>query len=291
MTIWEALIMALIQGLTEFLPVSSSGHLAIFKNIFNVNLETGLLYDVLLHFGTLIAITIVYWKDIKELFVNGIAIVWLWIVNTFIWIGNLFSKEKKAYKKVIINSYRRFVILIIISTFITGVLGLVFEKLIGNAGETLLIPGICLLITGLVLLLADRCKGGNKTEKDTPYKDSAIVGVVQGIATLPGLSRSGSTIAACLICGFEKEYAVKYSFIMSIPAVLGATILELKDFNTIDVSKTEVLYYIIGMIVAAVIGYICIKTMLVIVKKFKFWGFSIYCFIMGTLSIICYFVM
>ena len=124
-----------------------------------------------------------------------------------------------------------------------------------------------------------------------PRNNGFIIGISQGIATLPGLSRSGTTIASCLISGFDRKFAVKYSFIMSIPAVLGAAILELKDFSPASVSGTEVAYYLVGMAVAAVVGYICIKTMLVIVRNKKFTIFSIYCLLMGAFSIGAYFYM
>ncbi|MBO5524819.1 MAG: undecaprenyl-diphosphate phosphatase, partial [Roseburia sp.] len=117
------------------------------------------------------------------------------------------------------------------------------------------------------------------------------IGIAQGIATLPGLSRSGTTITACLLSGFNRNFAVKYSFIMSIPAILGALVLQLKDFKEINVTGTEVGYYIIGMIIAALVGYVCIKTMLVIVRRKKFTGFAIYCLLVGALSIGGYFYM
>lgn len=291
MTLLEAIFMGLIQGLTEFLPVSSSGHLAIFKNFFHVNTDTGILFDVLLHLATLVAIFIAYWKDMKELMTEGCSIVGLWLQNGVTAVANLFSSDKKEYKKVITTPYRKFVVMIIISTIPTGVLGLVFEKLIGSASEALLLPGICLIVTGLVLLLADRMDGGSKTPETASYKDAAIIGTVQGFATMPGLSRSGSTITACLACGFDKKFAVKYSFIMSVPAVLGAVVLELKDFNQIQLQGNQLLYYIVGMVIAGVVGYICIKTVLNLVKNQKFKYFSYYCFLIGVISVIGFFVM
>ena len=111
------------------------------------------------------------------------------------------------------------------------------------------------------------------------------VGIAQGIATLPGLSRSGTTITACLLSGFNRNFAVKYSFLMSIPAILGALVLELKDCTAVALSGAEIAYYVVGMIVAAVVGYVCIKTMLIVVRRKKFTGFAIYCLIVGVISI------
>ena len=120
------------------------------------------------------------------------------------------------------------------------------------------------------------------------YKNAAVVGVCQGIATLPGISRSGTTIVACLVSKMDRKFAVKYSFIMSIPVILGAAILEVKDLASSSISGTEIVYYLIGMLVAAFVGYICIKTMLQVVRKKKFKGFAIYCYIMGAVAIGAY---
>ncbi|MBP3506408.1 MAG: undecaprenyl-diphosphate phosphatase [Lachnospiraceae bacterium] len=292
MSFIEAIIMGLIQGLTEFLPVSSSGHLAIFKNIFHISTDTGLLYDVMLHIATLVAICVVYWKDVKELFINGCCMVGLWITNGVIWVSNLFRKkeDKKSYKSVLTTPYRRFVLMILISTVPTGILGVLLEKVIGSASELLILPGICLIFTAILLFIADHAKIGDKTEETASYKNSLVIGLAQGVATLPGLSRSGTTITACLLSGFSKEFAVKYSFIMSIPAILGAMVLEAKDFTLTDFAGGMIWNYIAGMIVAGVVGYICIKTMLVVVKKNKFTIFSVYCLIAGIISVVFYFL-
>ena len=289
MSLLQAIIIGIIQGATEFLPVSSSGHLALFKILFHVNTDTGLMFDVMLHLGTLIAIFAVYYKDIIRMVVEAFKIIRDVFINIVRFFRNKFGKEENEYLKIVTNGYRKFVLLVIVSTIPTGIIGLVASDFVEMASEILLIPGICLIITSILLFISDRIQGGNKGPKNVSYTNGFIIGICQGIATLPGLSRSGTTIAACLISGFDRRFAVKYSFIMSIPAVLGAAILELKDFSTAALSGTEILYYVIGMAVAAIVGYICIKTMLVIVRNKKFTIFSIYCLIIGALSIGGYF--
>ena len=289
MSLLQAIIMGIIQGATEFLPVSSSGHLALFKILFHVNTDTGPMFDVMLHLGTLIAIFAVYYKDIIRMVVEAFKIIRDVFINIVRFFRNKFGKEENEYLKIVTNGYRKFVLLVIVSTIPTGIIGLVASDFVEMASEILLIPGICLIITSILLFISDRIQGGNKGPKNVSYTNGFIIGICQGIATLPGLSRSGTTIAACLISGFDRRFAVKYSFIMSIPAVLGAAILELKDFSTAALSGTEILYYVIGMAVAAIVGYICIKTMLVIVRNKKFTIFSIYCLIIGALSIGGYF--
>jgi len=282
--------MGIIQGIAEFLPISSSGHLAIMKHILHIQTDTGLLFDVLLHLGTLVAIFIAFWKDIQQLVVEGFKIVCDFFINLGRRIKNLFSEKKVEYKQIISTPYRRFVMLIIVSTIPTGIIGLVFKDAIEIASTTLLIPGLCLILTGILLSIADRVKTGKKTEENASYRAAGLIGVAQGIATLPGLSRSGTTITACLLAGFDRSFAVKYSFIMSIPAVLGAVVLEVKDFSMDMVSQSDLINYMAGTIVAAVIGYISIKTMLVIVRGKKFKYFAYYCFVIGIIAVIGHFL-
>ena len=304
MSLLEAIFMGIVQGLTEFLPVSSSGHLAMFKILFGIETETGMLFDVLLHFGTLVAICMVFYKDVAKLIVEGIYILKnglinlaIWVRNSFIRIKNMFQKDKLPeeeldlgkYHSVANSSYRKFVLLVIMSTIPTGIIGIIGKDMVEMASRILIVLGICLVITAILLFVADAAKGGEKLPKDISYSNAFIIGIVQGVATLPGISRSGSTITACLLSGFNRSFAVKYSFIMSIPAILGAMLLELKDFSVAALSMGEIVYYIIGMVIAGVVGYVCIKTMLVIVRNKKFKIFGIYCLIIGMISIIGHF--
>lgn len=289
MDLIKSIIMGIVQGVAEFLPISSSGHLAIMKHVLHINTDTGLLFDVLLHLGTLVAIFIVFWKDICELIVEGFKIVGDFIINVMIAVKNLFSGKKAKYRKMISTPYRRFVMLIIVSTIPTVIIGFLFKDVFEASGATLLVPGLCLILTGILLTIADRVKTGNKTESTASFKNAGLIGLAQGIAILPGLSRSGTTITASLVSGFDRSFAVKYSFIMSIPAVLGAVVLEMKDFS-MDAVQADLLNYLAGTIVAGVIGYICIKTMLVIVKGKKFKYFAYYCFGIGSIAVIGHFV-
>lgn len=291
MTLLQSILMGIIQGATEFLPVSSSGHLAIFKNIFGVETDTGILFDVLLHLGTLVAIFVAYWKDIKKLIVEGCMIIGDCFVNLSYFIKNKINKDNALqYRKIVRTAYRKFVMLIIVSTLTTMVIALPFDKFISHAGDTLIIPGICLCVTSVILYFADRIPVGKKSAAKATYRNAVFVGLAQAVATLPGISRSGSTITAGLACGYSRKFTVKYSFIMSIPAVLGAVILEIPDMFKTSFTGTEVVNYIVGMVVAGIVGYACIKFMLFTVKKKNFKGFSIYCLIAGIVSVVWYFV-
>lgn len=290
MSFFQAILLGILQGLTEFLPVSSSGHLVIFKNLLHIQLDTGMPYDVLLHVATLIAICAVFFKDVVKLIVEFILIV----IDVFKNIGIMFSKlagRDVEYIHLTHNSYRKFVVLIIVSTIPTGIIGYLMQDVVETAGIALLVPGVCLMITGGILLVADATKTGRKKPKDATYFDAFTIGMAQSVATLPGLSRSGTTITACLLCGFDRRFAVKYSFIMSIPAILGAMILQLGDVANVSLSAGEIAGYIVGMIVAAVVGFICIKIMMAIVQSKKFKGFAFYCLAIGAISVIGYLVM
>ncbi len=291
MSILQAIIMGIIQGLTEFLPVSSSGHLAIIKNLLGVETDTGLLFDVLLHAATLIAVCAVMFRDIIKLITDFFLIVRDLFINIGRAFKNVFSQEKTPYKVLASTSYRKFVIMLVISTIPTGILGYLMKDIIESVSGALLVPGICLLATGVILLISDFLEDGRKKPKDAGYGDAFAIGAAQGVATLPGLSRSGTTITACLLCGFDRRFAVKYSFIMSIPAIVGALILELKDFGETQVETSEIAAYCVGMIVAAVVGYIAIRLMLKIVQNRYFKYFAFYCLGIGAVSVIAYLIL
>ena len=291
MSLLQAILMGLIQGLTEFLPVSSSGHLALFKLMFGVETDTGILYDVLLHVGTLAAVCVVYYRDILKLIIAGCGVLRDAFVNVVIFVRNKTKKEDEPYRNVVNSGYRKFAMLILVSTIPTGIIGFFGRDVVSMASEILIVPGICLIVTSVLLFVADHIRDGGKLPKSVTYTNAFGVGIVQGIATLPGLSRSGATVTACLAFGYQRSFAVKYSFLMSIPAILGALILELTELPGTQVAPMEVVYYIVGMLVAAVVGYISIKTMLIVVRKKKFTVFAIYCLLVGALSIGGYFYM
>lgn len=290
MTLINSIILGLVQGLAEFLPISSSGHLAILEELFGIE-EAGMVFDVMLHLGTLIAIFFAFWRDIRKMITEGFKIIADCFTNTYIFFKKLIKKDRETeYLRIIRTGYRKFVMLIIVSTIPTAVIGVLMKNIVDNASKSMLVVGICLLVTSVLLKVADMTSDGRKKVRQASYGNAIIIGLVQGIATLPGLSRSGTTLTAGLLCGFDRKFAVKYSFIMSIPAVLGAVVLELKDFAALDITQGEMINYLVGTIIAAIVGYICIKTMLVIIRGKKFKYFSYYCMLIGAFSVIWYFV-
>ena len=285
MPVWKAVILGIIQGAAEFLPISSSGHLVIAKEVLGVNLESGgVFFDVMLHLGTLVAIFIAFWKDIKKLIIEGFKLIGDIFYNLYVAILRIFGKEY-SFQKIIRSSYRKMVVLIIISTIPTGILGVLLSDIIETANGMLIVPGICLFITAVFLFIADAVDIGSKRPKDVSFLNAAFIGTTQGLATMPGISRSGTTITACLLCGFEKKFALKYSFIMSIPAVLGAVVLELKDFGEIQFSNDMMISCVIATVIAAIVGYLSICFMMRLLKGKRYKYFAIYCLLMGSLAV------
>lgn len=289
MSLIKAIFLGFIQGVAEFLPVSSSGHLAIFKKLFGTE-EAGISFDVFLHIGTLLAVLLVFWRDIIRLFVEGIGIVTDFCANIYAFIKAKRTKEEPVYKKIIKNVYRKFAMLVIVSTIPTGIIGILCIELVDKSSDTLIVPGICLIITAVLLFMSDQIPDGTKTSKKTTYTNAVFMGVCQGIATLPGLSRSGTTITSGLLCGLRRDFAVKYSFIMSIPAIIGAALVEVPNMHR-DIAAASAVYYIVGIVVSAVVGFVCIKTMLVVVRNKKFKYFAYYCAAVGFIAVIASFIM
>jgi len=290
MTLFEAIFMGFIQGATEFLPVSSSGHLAIASILLGIETETGMLFDILLHLGTLVAICIVYYKDILAMIIEFFRMLGDLIYNFKAKSWNKKHKKHKELRKVVCNSSRKMTLMLLVTSVPTGIIGFTASDIIESFSNYLLVPGICLLITATLLLISDRLPDGNIVPKKATYSSAFIIGIAQGIATMPGISRSGTTITACLACKYERSFAVKYSFLISIPAIVGGALKEILDARGTVIAAQEVGYYVIGTIVAGIVGYVCIKAMLNVVRKKKFTYFSIYCYIIGIVSIIGHFI-
>ena len=291
MTFIQSVFLGIIQGITEFLPVSSSGHLSILRNLFGIQTDGGLLFDVMVHLGTVIAICVVFRRDVLRMIGETIRMVSDIWANGSVLIHNKKEKDARRYKKILHNNYRRFVVMVLCATIPTAVIGYAARDLVTLASDSLLAPGIGLILTAVFLIIADVSENGKKIPKDISFTNSFLIGIAQGISTLPGLSRSGTTIAACLISGYDKRFAVKYSFIMAIPAILGAACMEIGQAFSGGVSLSQFFIYLAGAVTAGVVGYFSCRKMLTIVRKKKFRGFAIYCLILGSISIIGYVVM
>ena len=268
MTYIQAIILGIAQGLSEFLPISSSGHLAILQYFFGISADNVLLFAVLLHLGTLVSVFIIYWKDIIEL-VKELGAV----------IKDIFTGKGL---RVNLNPTRRLGFMIIVATIPTAIMGIAFKDFFGSLYLSLVAIGIGLIITGTILLIAERMGKNNKTVTEMKFRHALFIGVMQGFAIAPGVSRSGSTLFGGLISGLNKEFAVKFAFLVSIPSILGSVIVEGPEAFKAGLDPSFIGPIIAGVLASAIFGIIAIKAMIKLVSKKKLIGFSIYTWILGA---------
>ncbi|MFQ9892987.1 MAG: undecaprenyl-diphosphate phosphatase [Emergencia sp.] len=268
---FEAIILGLVQGLAEFLPISSSGHLALLQDIFGVEGDKVLLFAVLLHLGTLISVFIVYWKDIWEL-----------VAELFLTIKDIFTGKGLRLAE---RPVRKLGVMIIVATIPTAVIGLVFNDFFAGLYTSMVAVGAGFLITGVLMFLAERMSAANRGIEKMNFRNAIFIGVLQGIAIYPGISRSGSTLVGGLTSGLKREFAVKFAFLISIPSILGSVILEAPDAIKAGVDPALLGPIAAGVIVAAISGFVAIKTMIKIVSNKKLSYFSYYVWILGIFTI------
>jgi len=253
MSLIQSIILGIVQGITEFLPISSSGHLVLMQKIFGIT-EPTLIFDTCVHLGTLIAVFAIFKDDIISIL-------------------------KKPFQKL--------TWLLVVGTIPTAIIGILFKDVFEqmfHSGSTL---GFEFLITGAILLLSGIMKNGRKGVKETTYLDAALIGVMQGVAIMPAISRSGLTISGALFRDLDREFAAKFSFMLSIPAILGASVFQVKDILEVGGgSGISTGAMVAGSIAAALAGYVSIKYMMQILRKGKMKYFAYYVFVLGSLVIV-----
>lgn len=257
----HATLLGLIQGLTEFLPVSSSGHLAIAQHFLPGFEQPGLLFDILLHFATTLAVIIYFRQDIWKL------------------ISCFFRNDAYAVDD------RHTFWMIVIGSVPTAIIGLTGKDFFEGLFENLLVIGCMLLLTALLLIVAEKSRKDGRGLAQLNSNDALLVGIVQGLAIIPGISRSGSTIACLLLRGVDGETAARFSFLLALPAIGGAMLLSLKDLQ--EVSNSELPAYALGALIAFASGLLAIRWLMNVVRRRRLVGFAVYCLLVGS-SIIGY---
>ena len=262
----EIFILGLIQGIAEFLPISSSAHLIIFRDLFGIGASMGknveLAFDVALHLGTLLAIVIYFFKDFWNMFIKGIT-------------------------KGVKDKQGKILWFIIAATIPGALMGVLFEDVIENAiRSNFVLIGLSLIIMGVIIYLADKKSKQTKEVASMGFKDALIIGCSQVFALIPGFSRSGTTIATGRLLGLKREDAAKFSFYLSAPIVLGAVILQLFDSKTIDIIVNNLSIFVIGILVAFISGLLCIEFLLKYIKKHDFKIFMWYRILLGVIVIL-----
>lgn len=267
----QAVSLGILQGLTEFLPVSSSGHLVLLQNAFGIK-EPELLFDISVHMGTLVAVCIVFFTEIKNILVSLIRLPSL--LRSSQSLKNLFNE----------NADIRLAGLIVSGTIPTAVLGLIFHEMVDQLFAGVGMVGIMLLITGTLLWITRKIPLTGRSIKEMTLKDAIGIGVVQGLAIIPGISRSGSTISVALFLKIDRETAGRYSFLLSIPAMVGALILALGSDSIHNSLPPGII--LLASATAAIVGYAALKILLRLVKKGRLYLFAPYCWIAGCAVLI-----
>lgn len=272
MSVWQAFVLGILQGLTEFLPVSSSGHLVLFQKIFNIS-EGVFEFDILVHFATAIAVIWVFRKDIYLILSDLISAL-----------KNL--RSGKTHKSL--NEGTKLALLVIVGSIPTFLIAIVFKGYFKEVFESGRLLGIGFIITGLLLWYSQNSAKNNKDIMSTKFSDCTYIGIMQGIAILPGISRSGSTITGAMFRGLERDFAAKYSFLLSLPVILGAGAIEMLDFTVrgVDTPSIAIVPLVVGFVAALVSGYLAVKFMLKIISKGQFRYFSYYVLLLGVMVLI-----
>lgn len=255
MTVLIAILLGIVQGLCEFLPISSSGHLVLLQKMFGIE-EGALFFTIMLHVGTLFAVFSVYYKDIWEL-----------LKAPF---------QKRVY-------------MLVLALVPTVIMALLFNDIVGASFDGRFL-GFGFIITAILLIVCDKIREGKKTQETMRINNALAIGFMQGVALFPGISRSGSTITGGLISGMERKSVADFTFILSIPAILGSIVLEVPSLIKMGMGDINPLHVIVGMVAAAVSGYLAIRLMLRVIKKKRFIGFASYAGVLGLLIVIDQFV-
>jgi undecaprenyl-diphosphatase len=255
MSLFQAVFLGLLQGLTEFLPVSSSGHLVIAQHYLGGISQPGVLFDILLHFGTMGAVLLYFRRDCVQLAMAP------------------FRSSPEA------QPYRRLLALLVIGSVPTAVIGLLFKDFFVSLFHNLTLVALMLLVTGCLLFLSERLRFSQDKDKKMTILDALLVGTIQGGAIIPGISRSGSTIAGLLFRGVDGETAARFSFLLALPAIFGAGLLSLGDLSALSSKALPV--YLVGMLVAFLTGLVSIHWLMAVVRRRRLYAFALYCWLVG----------
>lgn len=258
------IFLGIVQGVTEPLPVSSSGHIVIIKDLFGVS-TPGLSFEIIVHFGSLIAIIFIYRKDLLKLIMESIAYI--------------HHREEENKDSFLFTFY------LLVATFITGVIGLIFEQYISEELSTPFVVGLALLVTGFFIWII-RNLHGQKADNELTIKDAIIIGLAQSVALIPGISRSGATLIAAMLLGMKRDTALRFSFLLFIPVSLGINILSLDDIVNDAHFMTNLIPYMLAFMASLIATYFALKWFIDVMKKGKLIIFSIYCFVVGTAVVV-----
>ena len=269
MSIIDSIILGVVQGLTEFLPISSSGHLVLFQNLLGYR-EPEILFDVGLHCGTLLAVFIYFRSDLKQMISESVNFVIKLV------------KEERSVRSVHENPHVSLTLWVIVGTIPTALIGVIFKSPLESLFGSVTVVGIMLVVTGIILAITRFVPVSYSSRNRVGLKGAIIVGIAQGLAIIPGISRSGTTIATGILCGIDRDLAARFSFLLSIPAILGAVVLQI---GSGEFGGMDLLPMILGFVSSALIGLLALKILMALVRRGSFFYFAPYCWAVGLLVI------
>ncbi|HBK86194.1 MAG TPA: undecaprenyl-diphosphatase [Firmicutes bacterium] len=267
--IWEVIVLGLLQGFTEFLPVSSSGHLVIAQDLLNIS-NPGVVLEIVLHLGTLFSVIIVFWTDIIGLLKGFVSLL-------------LSPTGRRSMSRELVT-YRKLVILLLVGIIPTAMFGLLLEPVFESLFSSVIAVGFALLLTGIVLFIISRLRPGQRDLSRATFTDALVIGLAQGCAIVPGLSRSGMTISSALARGLTRDAATRFSFLISIPTIAGAAVLKIGDIIHVS-SGEEGSLLLLGFIMAALSGVLAIRLLVRLLKEGKLQVFAYYVWALGIFTI------
>lgn len=286
----KALILGVVQGITEFLPVSSSGHLAVFRQLLGFQADNSLSFDIWLHAGSLLAVVLTFRKEIGKSLTAGGRMLRDTGVNTASFLKSA-GTHSGPYRKILTGNYRYMNAMLLIACVPTAILGILLRGVAAAAAKTLLIPGMGMFITAVVLIVVDKVENKTAVPREVSPVKALIIGTAQGIAVIPGISRLGMTLTTSLLCGMNRRSALRFSCFLSIPAIIGSLICEsLMTGGTAGLTGEMILAGLIGMTAAAVTGYAVIRRMLQLIGRIRLSHFAVYSFVMGMIAMAGHFL-
>lgn len=287
----QTVFIGIVHGITVFLPVSSSGHTSLIGNLWDMNGAQGLFFEVLLHAAVLAAVLFAFWKDVTKIAVEMILICMDVLTNIKIFIENKSSGADKRYQKISGTNYRKLTLLLIVAAVPMAIIGFLSRRLAAIAFGSLPAMAVGTVISATLLLVMDYIAKGEKIPKDMTYDNAIWLGICQGISVFPGISRTGVCLSVCLLCGLNRKVAVKFTFLMSIPAICGALILELGGLGDLAMTGRIFGSYLCGALAAGITGLLLIRHLAKYLQKAKFKGFAVYSFLLGAGAIACNFLL
>lgn len=282
----KIIISGIIDGITGFIPVSSSGHIAVLRNTFGITADESALFDAFLKLAALLVIVFALKKDIKGVLKAVPRVLKVWLYNIITFFGNINKLEKEEYKYNSDHSYSKLLLMCLVGTIPTAIIGYASRDLVSLTNNTVIFPGLFLIITGVCLFITNDLAGGDVTPKSASYFGAFIIGLLQGVSAFPGLSRVGMVIAGCLVLHYDKKLTYKFSFLLAVPALIGVIAVDIIEMIKYGVNDFKLIpFYIIAAILAFVTGSLGIRIVHHSIKQGKYISYAIYCLVFGAFAL------